>query len=350
MKIAYVVGEGLDKEHGVSKKIYNQIEYWTSKGHEVKLFYFSNKPLNSMFNKIEHEIINYKNRIHFVLNNIGIKTIEKWQPEIIYFRFYLFSRTFYSMLKKFPTVLEVNTDDIEESKIHMPYLARKFHLLTRELLMKNVSGFVCVTDELKRKFDKYKNPIETIPNGITPPFIGRNNGIKDSEKRKQIIFLGSPNQSWHGIDKIHQLAKKLPNFDFHVVGTNEIDNPVVNLKQYGFLNENEYLKIINKSDVAIGTLALHRKGMNEACPLKTREYLKYGIPTIIGYKDSDFSDHKTAFLLKLQNEEDNINNSLSDIKLFIENSREIKISNNDVKHIFNDYKENKRLYFMSSLI
>ncbi|MFC0272285.1 hypothetical protein ACFFIX_12650 [Metabacillus herbersteinensis] len=109
------------------------------------------------------------------------------------------------------------------------------------------------------------------------------------------------------------------------------------------------MQIIKKSDVAIGSLALHRNNMNEACPLKTREYLKYGLPTIIGYIDSDFIDADAPFLLKLTNEEESIKKGLSSIKQFIYDSRSITIQKSDVQHIFNDYKEKKRLEFMTKL-
>ncbi|MFC0272286.1 hypothetical protein ACFFIX_12655 [Metabacillus herbersteinensis] len=150
MKIAYVVAENLSKEHGVSKKIYNQIKFWTESKHEVKLFYFSNKPLNSMFKEIEHTVINYKSRINFVLGNKSIIPIEDWQPDIIYFRSYLFTNTFNTMAKKFPTIMEINSDDEQQNKIHMPYFARYFDKLTRKKLIKNAAGFVCVTKELEK--------------------------------------------------------------------------------------------------------------------------------------------------------------------------------------------------------
>ncbi|WML46679.1 glycosyltransferase [Neobacillus sp. PS3-34] len=351
MKIAYVVAEGLDKEHGVSKKVLNQIKYWVNSGHSVKLFNYSNKGINPMFEEIEFEIIKYRSRIQFVLNTSGIVPINNWKPDIIYFRTYPYSNTFYKMLKTYPTVIEINSDDVEESKIHMPFLARKHHLLTRNFLMNNAKGFICVTNELKKKLIKYNKPTITIPNGINSHYISRKPEQNwNRNVRYQVIFLGSPNQSWHGLDKIISLANQLPEFDFHIVGTDGLKNMPNNLKQYGYLKESEYISIINKCDVAIGTLALHRIGMNEACPLKTREYLKYGLPTIIGYQDSDFIEGNYPFLFELPNKEGNIESNISSIKEFIENSRNICIGERDVEHLFYEYKEIKRLDFLSSLI
>lgn len=51
--------------------------------------------------------------------------------------------------------------------------------------------------------------------------------------------------------------------------------------------------------VCIGTLALHRKNMTEASPLKTREYLAHGFPVIIGYKDTAFYNQNQIMFVKL---------------------------------------------------
>jgi len=350
MRIAYVVAEGLDKEHGVSKKIYNQIKFWIDEGNDVKLFYFSNKILNPMFRNLKVEIISYRNRIDFVLKKNDINSLLTWNPDIVYFRTYLFSRKFFKMLKEVTTIIEINTDDIAESKLNYPPLVRMYHMLTRELIFKNASGFVCVTKELEKKFSIYNKPTTTISNGINRPFLGKEFLKRDLDGRFKVVFLGSPNQKWHGLDKITWLAKKLPEVDFHIVGTIEIENPTSNLIQYGYLNEKDYLNILRQSDVAIGTMALHRKGMEEASPLKTREYLKYGIPLIIGYTDTDLDGKELDFILQLPNENNNIIGNLSRIREFILNSRERKVTIKDIEQIFNDRKEKKRLQFLKTFI
>jgi hypothetical protein len=49
---------------------------------------------------------------------------------------------------------------------------------------------------------------------------------------------------------------------------------------------------VEHSDIAISSLAFHRSGLIEGCPLKTRDYLAWGLPTILGYKDSIFYDNQ----------------------------------------------------------
>lgn len=348
MKIAYIVAEKLDKSHGVSKKIYNQIENWVQEGHEVKLFYFSNEKLNEMFSNINCEQIKFKNRISFVLSISGYKSIRKYNPDIVYFRYYLYSRDFSKIFRRYPTVFEINSNDIQESKVAFPYFIRQFLLITRHLLLKKAKGFVTVTEELKTLVEPFSKNIICIPNSIPGPFIPKEKVLHNTSKN--IIFLGSPNQSWHGIDKIIKLSELLPSIQFHIVGIEEGINPVSNVKYYGYLTQNDYLKILRKCDVAIGTLALHKKNMNEASPLKVREYLKYGIPVIIGYQDSDFPDEKYNFILKLDNYESNIEDNIDVISEFIVNSDKIIIEESDIEHIFYENKEKRRLTFMESTI
>jgi Glycosyltransferase Family 4 len=347
MKIAYVVAEGLALEHGVSKKILNQILFWVSEGHEVKLFYYSNKPLNKIFENVNFEIIRYSHRIDFVLNSTRLKEVEYWGPDIIYFRNYLFSRSFNRLMKKLPVVLEINSDDVAESKVSLPRLERLFHLVTREINLRNASGIICVTYELEELFSKYTKVITTIPNGINSPFIGKSK--KNKMNRFQVVFLGSAKQQWHGIDKVNDIAKALPSIDFHIIGTREITDAAPNLCQYGYLSEEEYKSILETCDVGIGTLALHRKNMNEACPLKTREYLKYGLPIVIGYKDSDFIGKEKSFILEIPNKENNVESNVPRILEFIENSRNISYTKDDVIHIFSDFKERRRLEFLKKV-
>ena len=59
---------------------------------------------------------------------------------------------------------------------------------------------------------------------------------------------------------------------------------------HGTLSGDAYWAVLGRADVAIGSLAMERAGLREGSPLKVREYLLAGIPTVIGYEDTDFPD------------------------------------------------------------
>src|SRR5207249_11205578 len=66
----------------------------------------------------------------------------------------------------------------------------------------------------------------------------------------------------------------------------------------------------------LGSLALHRNGMNEASPLKVGTYLACGLPVIIGYRDTRFPDG-APFLLNIGNHENNVGSSIPRIESFV---------------------------------
>jgi Glycosyltransferase Family 4 len=348
LKIAYVIAGTFDKESGVVKKIYNQIKEWEKHGNQVKLFCFTKREVTNLLKSLDIEIINFRNNFSFVLNPFLTKKVLRWRPDIVYFRQDFFTLSFYFLFNKLPTVIEYNSDDIEEAKLIYSFPVRIFHLITRELINKSAVGFVTVTYELEKKLEKYNKPIITIANGID------RNTVKIQRKNHtskiiNVLFLGSPNQPWHGVDKIYYLASKLPDVDFHLVGiTDEV--ALDNVHTYGYLNLEQYVKIVEVCDVGIGTLALHRKKMNEASPLKVREYLHFGLPVIIGYEDTDFIGKEEDFILKIPNNEDNIENNIHLVSDFIKNSKYITVDRKKIAHIYFEEKEKKRLGFLASFI
>jgi hypothetical protein len=157
---------------------------------------------------------------------------------------------------------------------------------------------------------------------------------------------------WHGLDKILRMAALFPRWSFDLVGTNaaEIQSGVPsNVKVWGHLACPEYLPLMANADCAIGTLALHRNGINEASPLKTREYLALGLPVIIGYKDTDFPQG-AEFLLELPNTEDNVLAYHGRIRSFVESWRGRRVSREYIRHLDLDEKERERLHFFRQVI
>jgi hypothetical protein len=98
--------------------------------------------------------------------------------------------------------------------------------------------------------------------------------------------------------------------------------------------------------VALGSMALHRNLMNEASPLKVREYLAYGIPTIIGYHDTDFPDGH-PFILELPNEENNVESNLDKIRRFVSEVKGRRIERETIAHIDVKIKELQRFKFLT---
>jgi hypothetical protein len=116
------------------------------------------------------------------------------------------------------------------------------------------------------------------------------------------------------------------------------------------LSRKEFEPLLARADAAIGTLALHRKAMQEACPLKVREYLAHGLPVVIAYEDTDFVGEDTWFLLRLPNEESNVDHHAADVRAFVERVRGRRVARSEVDgRIGSEAKERRRLAFLRSL-
>ena len=157
---------------------------------------------------------------------------------------------------------------------------------------------------------------------------------------------------WHGLDKIVKLAAVIPEWSFHLVGigVEDVGGAIPsNVKTWGALLYTEYLPLLAEADCAIGTLALHRKEMQEASPLKTREYLAHGLPVISGCRDTDFMEG-ADFLLELPNTEDNILPNTARIRAFVESWRGRRVDREKVRHLDTGEKERTRLRFFNQIV
>ena len=122
--------------------------------------------------------------------------------------------------------------------------------------------------------------------------------------------------AWQGVDKIIELAEARPSWSFDLIGVKDLAVST-NVTCHGFLALDGYADVLAGADVALGTLALHRKQMQEASPLKVRRYLEFGLPLILGYADTDLAGLDPWWLLTLPNVETNVRDSLVEIDRFV---------------------------------
>jgi glycosyltransferase involved in cell wall biosynthesis len=348
MKIAYLAYWDVSQESGVLKKIARQMRAWVDAGCEVKLFIASpDDDIWSGLGDLSVEVVlSRRIRTHFLKTALLVGKIILWDPDLVYFRF----RTCYPFLgilvRAVPMILEINTDDLSEYRAMQRWYMYLYHRLTRERIIKRARSLVCVTQEIASKFAQYQKPTVVIGNGIDLSSYSQLPVPKNIEPR--IVFMGSPGYSWHGVDKILWLARRFSQWQFDLIGLEQKDlegQVTSNVSTYGLLGHTQYKEILAKADVAVGTLALHRNDMDEACPLKVREYLAYGIPTIIGYHDTDFPKPE-PFLLQLPNTPNNVMEYASKIEQFVQTSRGQRVSREKITHLDVGFKERERLAFL----
>ncbi|MHA7808486.1 MAG: glycosyltransferase family protein [Marinobacter adhaerens] len=371
MRIAYLVGEDLDKHPGLKYKIDKQIRFWESGGHEVYRVLHSLGRVESPDGGdiLQEKVPDFGRKIRWFSlfkkltwqYRFIYRALKYVQPDLSYTR-YLFPARGITLIAK-PAgklIMEVNSDDRSEY-MQNNKVSGLFNLVFRPLFLKKISGFVFVSFELRncRSFRAYHAASKTvISNGIDIldfPFREHSQNNKPA-----LVFVGSPGQTWHGLDKIKFIADRLNECTINIVGPGSVECERIwgslpsNVICHGYLKGKEVKELLSTMDLGIGTLALHRKNMNEACPLKVRQYLAHGLPVINGCRDSDLRRDK-KFYLELPNSENNVILNIEKIERFVYDVFGNSDMRKDVRDfarsaLANDFKEAGRVAFFKEVI
>lgn len=362
MRIAYFVHLNVGPDSGVFKKIAAQISQWRQLGHSVGVFAVTRNPVLReqlktfrFFEDRELELYSGSRLAGMASRFKAFTTLTRrvldWQPDIVYARNDLWYPAVSNMARCSPLVIEVNSDDVGELKCQSTVHAM-YNGATRNRLYSAAKALVFVCRELAMTphFAKYRKPYLVLGNGASLANISPL-PVRSSSAPVRLVFVGQRDMPWHGLDKIVKMAAIFPEWSFDLVGIEAQDvgrAAPANLVTWGPLQYPEYLPLLLDADCAIGTLALHRKGMQEASPLKTREYLAHGLPVIIGYNDTDFPEG-ADFLLDLPNIENNVLSNRDRIRMFVESWRGRRVSRSEILHLDTAEKECVRLRFLNQV-
>ncbi len=362
MKIAYIVDTDISEHNSIVTKITSQVSQWEQLGHHTKIISLRSKHRNTpLSNSIICSVSDERliNKAYAYIGAIAqlSTALENYQPDIVYVRYFRYLPGLIGTLNKQARyIVEINTDDIKEQR-STSFFKFIYCQLTRNFLLKNANGFICVTNELKDNthFAKFNKKSIVIANGI-------NVNAYDNAKRHisyplRCVFIGTSGQAWHGVEKIIMLATHLKEYCFDIIGIEKEEFDTLNLPNniymYGFLPLQESKKIVQNAVVGMSTLSLYQKGMSEASSLKTRQYLAQGLPVIIGYDDTDLMKHQLDFVLHLVNTPTNIEENIVAIRTFIEamsyydSNTVIDFAKTNLD-LYN--KEKRRLSFFKSII
>lgn len=359
MRIAYVsLHWPRTIESGIGKKILQQMNEWRKEGHDVQFFMhmqdgMTNDSLIPAISTTYKAYAGWFGRFKTEYNRCKaiirlIPEVRKYNPDVVYLRWGMYVFPAHRLFSICPVVMEINTNDVfQHGLLGLAYGV--YNRLTRGIFLRRAAGLVCTSQELSdaQEFSVYKKPSCVIANGVDldliKPVKAPNNQIP------HLVFIGTPGLPWHGVDKLVDLANQFSDLIIDLIGYDQLDNgavPPENLILHGYLTTREYYQILTGIDVGIGTLALHRKSMEEASPLKTRECLAYGIPMVLSYQDTDLNDYSSPYLLQIPNSEDNIRLYGKKIRDFAYAMRGERINPSELSsRIGMKAKEAKRLAF-----
>jgi len=206
-------------------------------------------------------------------------------------------------MRFFKQIITVHhTKEIEECKLVQPgYYGTALTWLEKTFgkkKLRHVKGIVAVTEEIAKyelKRINVEKPTLVIPNGIHSDLI---KPIPDRRnKNPKAIFISSNFDTWQGLDLILHSYIQNPDsqLELHLVGhveekfyylIQQINKQHILIHLHGTLLKYQLEEILSLTDIGLGSFALFRKGLTEACTLKIREYLSGGIPVFAGHKDS----------------------------------------------------------------
>jgi hypothetical protein len=277
MKLAYLCYWDLGSGDAVARKIEGQVRLWREAGHEVAVAAI--RPGERRAG-----------------THAAVTAVESAGPDLLYVRYDLFLPAVWRLVRRLPTVVEVNSDDRVEMGLRGAR-ARAYNRVNRRRLFGAARGVVCVTAELAHGF---RPPVAVVANGADPAAVP--SLPSPANDRPRAVFSGSPAHAWHGVDRLLELAAAVPEMDFDLVGP-QPDGVPANVTVHGRLAGEAYWSVLGRADVAVGSLAMERAGIREGSPLKVREYLLAGIPSVIGYEDTDFPGAPPWYLARLEGPE-----------------------------------------------
>jgi len=122
------------------------------------------------------------------------------------------------------------------------------------------------------------------------------------------MAVGSASK-WHGLDRFARWAELLPQFDFVIVCPEAVISHLevrwtANLIARPTSDRTDYGSALARLDAAVGSMAYDRWDSVEGAPLKVRDYVSSGIPTVLPYRDTNLSGLVDPCLLQLEDWQD----------------------------------------------
>ena len=165
-------------------------------------------------------------------------------------------------------------------------------------------GLVCVTGEIgqhqKERCDIGNDtPVFVYPNGIRLDFDLK--PVDERGSRPEVVFVASSFFPWHGLEPlIDSLIASKDDGILHLVGQVPTDieekvKYVSRIRLHGKLEPHQLQPLYRRAWLGLSSFSLANTRMREACTLKVREYLSWGLPAYAGHRDAGLPDQFAYF-------------------------------------------------------
>ena len=343
----FVVSFGGEKS-GVFKKISEQVKEWERRGVNFQLCVITDSVSAEEWRSVCQNTqvsVDKGGLWRFIFRTIQIRKVSRQTLGTLYVR-EIAPLPYFRVFRKNDWIIELQT--IQQNEIRERSKIKSLvYMSWYKTWFKNFDGYVCVSREiesvLKPNFGGKERTV--ISNGVNLSDFQALR-IGNSSAYPNFFFIGDLTQSWQGTEQIFELANLLPFCDFHIVGPHTFETfESPNIFIYGSLVLKEYELIAENCDVAFGTLNQRSTGMHEASPLKVREYLRWGLPVIGRYQDTDFGKD-LEFFLELPDSQEPLSSFKQEILGFSQKWKGKRVPLQDFEHLIDSkVKEQNRLDF-----
>lgn len=295
------------KANGEAKKVLSQVKAFQKAGVEIE---FLDVILDRKIDKVL-----YRMPFCGVYPKDFVKKCELKVPDadFVFIRKNIFDGTYYNLLKtmkqanpKIKVIVEIPTYPYFQEWnrfVDKPLIRKEKRVIPKVAAEKLVDYYLTLTDDT----EIFGIPTIKFDNCIE---VDEYPQKKNSAKTNEIYLLGvALLANWHGFDRVikgmNEYYKKPVNSTkvfFHIVGEGpEFTNLKELVNQYGleqyvlFEGKQHGEKLdetFDNANIGVGSLGIHRKGLENARSLKNREYCARGIPFIKAGGDELFDNYE----------------------------------------------------------
>jgi hypothetical protein len=283
-----------------------------------------------------------------------LAALDRLRPDVVHTREMIWTPAVESIFRRHRVVLEVSSDAAAELSMRSR-AAATYWRLTSGRLRRRAAGIVSVTDELADRLSPSGVPRIVLGNAAEVPSAPTSRICTGDARPMLLMLIGSP-APWHGLDRVGRLATLRP--DLRIVVCGHLGDagrdlpPEVECREP--VRGNALRELIAEASVGIGTLALSRSGLREACPLKSRTMLAAGRPLVSAYDDPSL-DGREIFVLRIPDDDSAIDQEAPAIAAFAHAAAEDPAIGESAwafarDHLAVDVVERRRLAFFEQIM
>ncbi len=317
MDIAYVTVVDLASKSGAVDHVIGISQGLAEMGNTVHLIAGTSSrdfSLTSATNLIYHPVLIAGLPPHKAVGKVAqhaLNVIKQKDVDIVHLRIFpidyiLFTRHLIQM--KIPYVCELNTITDAEYRAKGQALKGMVYRFFEGRTLARSLGWLPLTQEIRtwaERISRMCKPFIIAGNGVAIDTVTVKRSCKEVRQMlgvpdaTPVLVMAGFSRPWHGVDRALALLAELPesSVELWLIGA-QCDKDRESIKsiasEYGvgrsvrvfpWLSKSEAADLVAAAEVGIGPLALDRKHMTEAQPLKVRFYLVLGLPVLFNYRD-----------------------------------------------------------------